>query len=366
MIRVLLVEDDPEDAEYLGALLSRTHNVRFEIERADRLAAALSLAKERRPDVVLLDLTLPDAEGLKTVRRAREGLGAIPFLVLTGFNDETLGIEAVQEGAQDYLVKDKLQGGLVARAIRYAIERKRAADEAAALRQREALQREFVANVSHEFRTPLTAIKASVETLRRGGMSDAQMRERFIDAIERQAEHLARLVEELLSVASLESEGLQASPGVLDLAAGAREAADDLAARAAASKVTIIVDSSLDRLKVWADPDHLSEILHNLAENALKYNKPGGNVRIAAREEDGLVEVTVSDTGVGIPKEEIPLIFTPFHRTRYATSKKIAGTGLGLSIAKRAVEVNGGRLWFESEPDKGSEFHFTLPKAPKA
>jgi signal transduction histidine kinase len=361
-IRILLVEDDPEDAEYLAAILDRAHDVQFEIERVDRLSSALTAATKTRPDVVLLDLTLPDAEGLKTVRRARLGFGSIPFLVLTGFHDEALGVDAVQEGAQDYLVKDKLDAGLIIRAVRYAIERQRAADEAANLRQREALQREFVANVSHELRTPLTAIKASLESLRRGGLSDPPTRERFIAAIERQTEHLARLVEEMLAVATLESGGLGANPQALELGTIVRQMLDDFASKAAAAKISLSADG-FDKMRVWADPDHLIEILHNLTENAIKYNKTGGSVRITAQESDGAVEVTVSDTGVGIAKDETPLIFTPFHRTRYATSKKISGTGLGLSITKRAVERNGGRLWFESDPGKGSHFHFTLPRA---
>ncbi len=363
-IRILLVEDDQEDAEYLTALLARADGVQFEIERTDRLSAALTAAPRTRPDVVLLDLTLPDAQGLKTVRRARLGFGSVPFLVLTGIHDETLGVEAVQEGAQDYLVKDKLETGLIVRAILYAIERRRASDEAATLRQREALQREFVANVSHELRTPLTAIKASLESLRRGGLSDPQARERFIDAIERQTEHLARLVEELLAVATLESEGLRANPKALELGTVIRQILDDFASKAAAAKVSLSAEGGFDSLKVWADPDHLAEILHNLTENAIKYNKPGGNVRISAQESDGVIEVTVSDTGAGIAEDETPLLFTPFHRTRYATAKNISGTGLGLSITKRAVERNGGRLWFESDPGEGSHFHFTIPKAP--
>lgn len=248
--------------------------------------------------------------------------------------------------------------------VRDITERLKAAEAERAL-QHERLQREFVANVSHELRTPITAVKCFSETLLNGALDDKRHRVRFVKAIERNAERLGLLVEDLLTLAAMESGQHRPSPGDVPLLDFVRGYIDSIESLAARRSISIRVDIPRE-LTVRADPKHLEQILQNLIDNAIKYNRTGGSVDIEGRPGGGYAQVTVRDTGIGIAKREIPKLFTRFHRTGRACNMQVGGTGLGLYIIKNIVEANGGRIWAESRRGAGSAFHFTLPLLERA
>ena len=249
-------------------------------------------------------------------------------------------------------------GGVIGIAVDVTDERRGRANAQAARRER--LQRDYVANVSHEFLTPLAAIKGYAESLLRGGLEDKERARAFVSTIERQAVRLTELVENLLYLSSMESGGLKTNPERVDANRLIREVLQDLTPLSSRRKLA--VDVSVPKgATVRADPTQLRRVFMNVVLNAVKYNRPGGKLSISARRAGGCFSFVVADTGIGINADELPLVFERFHRTRDARRLAIKGTGLGLSIAKMLVEGNKGRIWVRSAPGKGTRLHIRLP-----
>lgn len=230
------------------------------------------------------------------------------------------------------------------------------------LRRLEEVRKEFVANVSHELRTPLASIKGFAETLRRGGLEDEEHRLEFVRTIEDRANQLSRLVDDLLELAAIESDKRELVSEVLELDCEVGRILDELEHLAA--KGSISLRKGLPPgLKVRADREGLRQVLRNLVENGIKYNRKGGSVEVGAMSRDGFVEVSVRDTGIGVPEGDLPRLFERFYRVDKARSRALGGTGLGLSIVKHIVETLGGEVRAESADGEGTSFFFTLPAA---
>lgn len=230
------------------------------------------------------------------------------------------------------------------------------------LKQLERTREEFVANVSHELRTPLSLIKAGAETLLDGARHDPAVAERFLHIIERNADRLRLLIDDLLTISELESGRVRLNLQSLDLRAIVDKAIEDMRSRAMIRAITL--DPAVPELEVRADGARLEQVLFNLLDNAIKYGRPDGHVTVRARRtEGGLVEVSVEDDGPGLPPDALERIFDRFYRVDKARSREQGGTGLGLSIVKHIVQCHGGRVWARSELGKGARFFFTLPAA---
>ena len=229
------------------------------------------------------------------------------------------------------------------------------------LKQLERTRQEFVANVSHELRTPLSLIKGYVETLLDGAQADPQVSARFLHTIDRNAERLKLLIEDLLTISQLESGRIKLDLQSLALRAVVNKVVADFKPRAGARQVKLV--NEVPDVRVRADADRLEQVLGNLVENAIKYGRQAGTVRISARTvEPQEVEIAVQDDGPGIPPESLERIFERFYRVDKARSREQGGTGLGLSIVKHIVQSHGGRVWARSEPGQGTGFFFTLPQ----
>ena len=230
------------------------------------------------------------------------------------------------------------------------------------LKELDKLKSDFVSNVSHELRTPLTAIKGSVDNMLDGLTGDLNEKQsRYLVRIKSNTDRLARLINDLLDLSKIEA-GIKLKPTNLDLATIAREVIESLRPLAAEKLITITIESPESALDAWADPDRIAEILMNLLGNAIKFTPNDGTVSLSLqRNGTEWVEVSVADTGPGIPSEEANRIFDKFYQVTQAKNQKAVGTGLGLTITKALVEMHGGRIWLESEVGKGSIFSFTLP-----
>lgn len=259
-------------------------------------------------------------------------------------------------------IRDK-KGALLGyvKVTRDITESKRA-EEADALRKREELQREFVANVSHELRTPLASIKGYAETLLRGALDDPKHARGFLETIEKHADLLEHLVEELLELSRLESGRIRGQRKRLSLAAVAARAVQAVQAKAAARRVHVTVKVPRG-LRVQFPATQIAQVLTNLLDNAVKYNRRGGYVTIKAWAEKGEAILSVQDSGVGIPRAELSRIFDRFHRGKQHRANGVAGAGLGLAIVRAILEHHGCRIWADSAPGKGSTFFCTLPLA---
>jgi two-component system, OmpR family, phosphate regulon sensor histidine kinase PhoR len=227
------------------------------------------------------------------------------------------------------------------------------------LKQLENARQEFVANVSHELRTPLSLIKGYVETLLDGARDNPETATRFLQTIDRNADRLRLLIEDLLTISELESGRVQLNLRPIALAPVVAEVFEDFKGRAAAKSVTLV--NQAPELSVRADPDRLEQVLGNLVDNAIKYGRTNGTVTLGARALDGgQVEVFVQDDGPGIPPEALERVFERFYRVDKARSREQGGTGLGLAIVKHIVQCHGGRAWATSDPGRGATFYFTL------
>lgn len=233
------------------------------------------------------------------------------------------------------------------------------------LKQLENTRREFVANVSHELRTPLSLIKGYVETLIDGASRNPEVSLRFLQTIEKHANRLTFLIEDLLTISQLESGqiSLNRQPG--PARAVVARVFEDLATRAAARGVTLVSTVPED-LELRADFDRLQQVLMNLVDNAIKYGRSDGRVEVGARavveSGNGRVELWVSDDGPGIPRDALERVFERFYRVDAARSSEQGGTGLGLSIVKHIVQAHGGEVRAESDVGKGTTFRMTLPR----
>lgn len=225
------------------------------------------------------------------------------------------------------------------------------------------LRREFVANVSHELKSPLTSIRSLTETLLDGGLEDPSCNHRFVALIEEDSTRLARLIDDLLILSQVESRAIPLRLSAVDLNQVVTQVLAPREVLMAEKQVRIIRHIDPELL-VRADPDRLRQVLDNLLDNAIKYSPLGGRVEILAYPvEQHRVQVRVHDQGPGIPPEARGRVFERFYRVDKNRSRELGGTGLGLSIVKHIVESHGGRCWVEGTVGEGSQFCFTLPLA---
>ena len=370
-IKVLLVEDNPVDALMVRAALDRCANATFTVDSTDRLDAAITKYSSTPADVLLLDLCLPDAQGLETFVRARAALPHLPIVVLSGHDDEQLAIQSVQQGAQDYLLKGGSMKNELPRAIRYAIERHRAQQQiqryAGNLREKEAeLARGeklaslgmLAAGVAHEIRNPLTAIKAAIFLQLKKAPPGSQDRA-DLDLVTGEINRLEHIVRDFLQFARPGEPQLVTTPADQPL----RQVQTLLAPQLEKSIIRLLLEASPPaRLRI--DPDQIEQVLINLVQNAAEAIGHDGTISLRARRDSrtlggvvrNVVVLEVSDTGPGIPPEVEKRLFDPFFTT------KRGGTGLGLSIGARIVQQHGGMMQCQTQANRGTTFGIVLPE----
>ncbi len=226
------------------------------------------------------------------------------------------------------------------------------------------MRRDFVANVSHELKTPLAAIRGYAETLRDGALDEAETARRFTDRLLWQCRRLQALLDDLLTLSRLESIGQTMARGdAVDLSALAQRAVEMLAATAREKRVRMEIGEEPPLPRIKGDADGLERLLVNLLDNAIKYNRPGGEVRLRLAVDDGRVVIAVSDTGIGIPPEALGRIFERFYRVDKGRAREEGGTGLGLAIVKHLAQSHGGSVEVESRMGRGTTFRVLLPLA---
>jgi two-component system phosphate regulon sensor histidine kinase PhoR len=223
-------------------------------------------------------------------------------------------------------------------------------------------RREFVSNVSHELRSPLASVKAMVETLQAGAKNDAEKADDFLERINEEVDRMTALVTELLELSRLESGRVEMDVEPFDLGPIVLGVVDRLKMQADAGGVELACDIPAGLSTVLGEKAKISQVLVNLIDNALRFTPNGGDVRITAKRAGDMVEVTVSDTGPGIPPEHLPHLFERFYKVD--RSRQEGGTGLGLAIVRHIVQAHGGKVTVESEVGNGTRFTFTLKAAP--
>ena len=241
---------------------------------------------------------------------------------------------------------------------REIIERKRAE---AALRELDRMKSEFISSISHELRTPLHSISGFTKLMLMEKAPNPKDQREFLTTIDKQAEHLAKLIDNLLDVSRLEAGYFDIRKQRISLKAAIHDAIKEIYSLASEKDITISTNTSTNLFEVQADRERFMQAMGNLLGNAIKFSPNGGNIDVNTEVINNEVLVSVADHGIGIHKEDIPHIFDRFYRTK--KSVFIGGTGLGLYITEQIIKAHGGHVWAESELGKGSTFHFTIPKS---
>jgi signal transduction histidine kinase len=285
--------------------------------------------------------------------------------VLSGLADEALSIEALQNGAQDYLVKGQGEGSLVARAVRYAVERKRIEHQLIEEKERAELasraKSQFLATMSHELRTPLNAIIGFSELLGSDLAVAERNRVEYAKDIRDSGSHLLRIINDILDLSKIEAGKLALDLEPVAMKEVVESCRRIVAERAAEAQLELAVDCPADLPLVRGDLCKLKQIVLNLVSNSVKFTPAGGRIVIRAAAAGPAIAVTVEDSGIGIAEEDIPTALAPFGQVDSSLARKYAGTGLGLSLTKSLVELHGGTFELSSRPGEGTTIRFTLP-----
>ncbi|HKB66312.1 MAG TPA: ATP-binding protein, partial [Pyrinomonadaceae bacterium] len=228
------------------------------------------------------------------------------------------------------------------------------------LERLELVRQEFLSNVSHELRTPLTSIMALTETLAAGAIDDQEHNRRFLLIIQRNAARMHRLIDDILELSAIEAGNVKVRPETVQLYALVEDVMGGLSASAAARSITVR-NLVATEVKVFADPHRLIQMLTNLIDNAIKFNREGGTVSIKFSGDDG-DRISVADTGEGIPAHHLDRLFERFYRADRARSRELGGTGLGLAIVKHLAKAHGGEVTVESRFGEGTQFTIELPR----
>ena len=369
--KVLLIEDNPADARLIGEMLreAEAKGLAFELVWADSLAAGAQRLHEGGIDVILLDLGLPESSGLDTLQRLLEHEPRAPTLVvLSGITDEDVALQALQSGAEDYLVKGQVDSALLVRSIRYAIGRSQAeAALVAAKEKAEVASRAksaFLAHMSHDLRTPLNGILGFAQILQRDeALSPAQVR--AVDAIRRSGEHLLALISDILDLAKIEAGKFELMSDPFDLQDTLRVVVEIIRMRVADKpQVQLSCELAPDLpAAVRGDEQRLRQVLLNLLDNAVKFT-PAGPVSLRARFiAPSRLHLEVQDSGIGMSVEECTRLFQPFSQVGDAQQRR-GGTGLGLVISQRFVRLMGGDIALHSEPGVGTRVSFEIDAPP--
>jgi len=365
-LQILLVEDNLADARLLREMFSKEKPGSFEFIHFLRMTEALNHLAKSTVDIVLLDMGLPDAHGMDTVRLTHAAAPGVPVIVLTGLDDEAVAAEAMKEGAQDYLIKGQIENRALPRALRHAIERHRLQTETDAIRiQQLQFKDEFLSHVSHELRSPLTAIYQFVTILLDGLAGELKRDQQdYLAIVLRNVKQLESMINDLLEVTRVQAGKLTIEIQSTSVCDAITYAVNTLQGAATAKGINLSSEVDSELPMVSADPTRLRQILIILVDNAIKFTPANGAVKIQARmleEDPNLLILEVSDSGCGIRPEMTERIFERLFQAQDPALAGRKGLGLGLYICKELVTRQGGRIWASSTPGVGSIFFVTLP-----
>ncbi|NJL38696.1 MAG: hybrid sensor histidine kinase/response regulator [Leptolyngbyaceae cyanobacterium SM1_4_3] len=373
IVQILLVEDSSTDANLLRQAFLRANRQDWNLSHVDRLSYAIDACCDRPFDVVLLDLHLPDSNGLETITEFRAALPDLAIIVLTATDDEELALQSMANGAQDYLVKDQITIQLLVRSIRYAIEREQILKRLKNSEQNmlKALNQErelnlirtnFISMVSHEFRTPMTTIRSSAELLQcLGPQIKPEKREQYFDRIQTSIDQMLNLLDEVLLLGSSGAGGLECKPAPLDLENFCLELVEAMQFNDSDRHIITFTHQG-DCVSAEMDVALLRHIFVNLIANAIKYSPAGTHIQFDLNCQNNVATFLVQDQGIGIPAKDQNRLFETFYRC--SNVGKISGTGLGLAIVRRCIDLHQGKIQFTSQIDVGTQFTVTLPLKP--
>lgn len=375
-IRVLLIDDDQDDYVLTRDFLSDIHHGQFHLDWTPDYAAGVEAVVSGRHDVFLVDYRLGAKTGIELLRetlaRGRSG----PVIMFTGQGKSRTDMEALDAGADDYLEKAGLTPALLDRSIRFALVQYRAAAELerkvkerteelaranAALRDADRRKDEFLATLAHELRNPLAPIRNALEILRLANDSGDTVR-RQRERLERQVAQLVRLVEDLLDVSRITTGKLRLNSEPLTVQEVVEAALEMSRPQIEKARLSLKTEIPAEAIHLNGDRVRLTQVFTNVLNNAAKFTEPGGSVCLEVIPSESEAKITITDTGVGIPADVLPVVFALFTQVDRSLNRSQGGLGIGLALVRRLVEMHGGNVSAHSNgPGTGAAFTITLP-----
>ncbi|MBI5930470.1 MAG: response regulator [Chloroflexi bacterium] len=363
---VLIVDDIPTNLEVLMQFLE---GAGYEVLVATDGESALEQVEYAAPDVVLLDVMMPGIDGFETCRRLKANPASrdIPVIFMTALSDTVDKVHGFELGAEDYVTKPLQQEEVVARVTAH-LTLHRQKQEIQTLRLQERLYYERLAKIkdnilstaSHDLKNPLTSILITIDGIRHYLPKEQEVVHKKLDTLQQEANRMYNLIVQLLDLARLESDiilrkqSLSLYKWLNDNIYYVHPQVDD-------KQIQIKTELPEQDATVYWDNERMDQVIQNLLSNAVKYTPIGGTVEVSALIQGQDVYIQVSDTGLGIPSNDIPKLFTKFYRVNTRQHMAVSGSGLGLSIVKEIVQKHGGHVWVDSEEGIGSTFGFTIP-----
>ncbi len=377
-LKILLIEDNLAEARLLKEFIKLTKSQNFSLVHVQRLQDGINQLNSEKYDVILLDLTLPDSEGLASIPQLLQQNPSNPIIVLTNTNDEELAIEAVRQGAQDYLVKRHVNPDTLVRSVRYAIERKQFLEQLHQVNQTletqveerttellkaqeiNQLKSEFVSMLSHDIRNPLNTILLAAGLLQKHNeelSNDGKIN--HLQLIRSAIKNVSNLLDEALLIGKSDSGKLSYQPQIINLEKLCHELVEQSQLFAQEKQLNLIFTSSEHCFEFLGDETLSKHIISNLLNNAIKYSLPSGTVLFELIKQEKTVILKFQDQGIGITEADQKQLFQPFHRGENVGI--IPGSGLGLTIVKQCVIAHGGEITVDSQVGVGSTFTVNLP-----
>ena len=378
VVKVLIVDFKQDNILKIKEEFSAIPGTTYDISWLQVDESVLKKVEEEKFDVILLSYELSGMNGLEILADLQYKELSGPVIMLADAKNEEFGPQAMRDGAYDYVIREKgFEKGLLviihnALNAFYALkEKERLQKEIAAkkseleaanrkLQQLDKIKSDFVSNVAHEFRTPLTIIKGNVDLVNKGGLGNvAPAQKELLDGAISIVNRLSRLVNDLLDISRIESGKMELKKEPIDINAIIEQNLVTFDKAIKDKKQKLQKDLARDIPRINADEDKVTQVFVNLLSNAMKYTPESGQISIKTVNLEKEIMVEITDTGEGVAPDNLDKIFDKFTRV---TAEKKEGTGLGLPIAKDIVSLHNGRIWVKSELGRGSQFYFTLPK----
>ena len=362
---ILLIEDDEEDFMITEDLLLDIAHVKFSLDWAKSIAEAKELLSKNTYDLFLCDFRLGTETGFDFLEYSQEHFPKIPVIMLTGQDDFEIDCKALELGASDYLIKGQINPGILGRAIRYATEHKKAQEiikeSEAELRRLNATKDKFFSIIAHDLRSPFTALLSLSEMLITHFESlDDDTKIEYLKMLKSSAENTFKLIENLLQWSRVQRGTIENNPELISVNDTVNSTINLLRQAAKNKKITLL--SEVDQyLSAYGDPNMVETIIRNITNNAIKFTKENGFIKIIGEKTDDKCRIIIEDNGIGMDEKTLTSLFeVQASKSKIGTAGE-TGTGLGLMLCKEFTLLNNGNIYVESDPGEGSRFYIELP-----
>lgn len=363
-MNILIVEDNLADFELIDLRLKRVGN--YQTSNAKTLEEALDMLQNHKFKMILLDLGLPDSQGERTFDKIIEKFNNIPIVLMTGLNDQELGLSLIKKGAQDFLLKDEITSFNLRKSIGYASNRfetqKALKESEEKLKHSNQTKDKFFSILAHDLRNPIGSFVVTTDylstCLEEDDLDDVKV---LISEMNKSSKKTLELLENLLVWAKTQNGQIGCSPQIIDLSLTIDSVISLVKTKKNIGDINFISNIP-NKTMIFADSNMLHTILRNLITNAVKFSNETGNIYIDFVEKSSEFVISVKDEGIGLSEKDINRLFKLDINTQSIGKSDLKGSGLGLLLVQEFVELHDGRVWVESQEDKGSTFFFTISK----